>query len=313
MSSQAIQLLGTMDSPGISRGISTVQMVPANGLGAAATTGFDGSGFHPAVNRQKQRAEKARQVRARMYQLNCHLKRSLKVDMDKSRQILGELIDVTLSEPRTRILYETAPRIQGMVKTFLDNPRVIAYLTRISVHDDATQMHMINVMLYCMGYAFMENRDPEEIKAFGLAGLLHDVGKIFIPDYLLRSRRDLSRNEFGRIRKHPVTAYKMLENTEFDPWVLEAARDHHERMDGSGYPQGKTGDRISDIARVVGVIDIFEALTSWRPYREALKPLEALERIKQDVTAGKLDPDIFYKFAKSVVGMSSQVFEATWN
>ena len=90
----------------------------------------------------------------------------------------------------------------------------------------------------------MENRDPEEVKAFGMAGLLHDVGKIFIPDYLLRSRRDLSRNEFGRIRKHLANGFKMLENSEFDPWILMTARDHHERMDGSGYPQGKTGDRI---------------------------------------------------------------------
>lgn len=94
------------------------------------------------------------------------------------------------------------------------------------------------------------------------------MGRVFIPDYLLRSRRDLSRNEFGR---------------------------------------------ISEIAKVVGIIDIFEALTTWRPYREAHRPLEALGCIKQDVTAGKLDFDIFHKFAKSVVGMSSRVFETTWH
>lgn len=304
MSSQAIQMVEMMNH----HPEDGMDMLPMNRIM------FDDTGAFPDPSRPRQPGtleQRIRQIRFKQYQLNCHLKRSLKVNMDRAREILKELVSVSLSEPRTRILSRKAVAIRKFVDEYLDNPRVVSYLTRVSVHDDATQMHLINVMLYVMGFAFQEQMGRDMIRGYGLAGLLHDVGKVFVPEYVLRTTRDLTDGEYLRIRKHPAVGFKMLEPCEFGSEVLLAARDHHERLDGSGYPRGKTGDSLSDIAKLIAIADIFEALTTWRPYRDAMKPLGALEQIKTEVVAGRLDGDIFQRFAKSVVGMASQVVETT--
>jgi putative two-component system response regulator len=94
-----------------------------------------------------------------------------------------------------------------------------------------------------------------------------------------------------------------------DEEILAAVRDHHERLDGSGYPQGKAGESLSEMARVLAVVDVFDALTTSRAYRKAMTPLVALRQIREEVRANRLDRDIFSNFAKSVVGMTSRDFQ----
>jgi HD-GYP domain-containing protein (c-di-GMP phosphodiesterase class II) len=95
-----------------------------------------------------------------------------------------------------------------------------------------------------------------------------------------------------------------------DEEILAAVRDHHERLDGSGYPQGKAGESLSEMARVLAVVDVFDALTTSRAYRKAMTPLVALRQIREEVRAHKLDREIFRKFARSVVGMTAKDIRA---
>ncbi len=249
-----------------------------------------------------------RAVQRRQQVLNCDLKRSMRVDRFKARKILSEMVRVSLAAPQTRVLIKKAKTIALIVDEFLEDPCVVTYLARIAVHDHTTQMHLVKVMLYCMRYACRNGRDRDTVKMYGLAGLLHDVGKIFIPDYLLNAPRDLTPKEKKKIRKHTETGFRLLKPRAVDEEILTAVRDHHERLDGSGYPQGKVGESLSEMARVLAIVDVFDALTTSRAYRKAMTPLVALRQIREEVRANRLDRDIFSNFAKSVVGMTSQDF-----
>jgi HD-GYP domain-containing protein (c-di-GMP phosphodiesterase class II) len=109
----------------------------------------------------------------------------------------------------------------------------------------------------------------DEIAAAEMAAVIHDVGKISVPAEILNKPGSLSANEFALIRQHPTTGYEILKDIAY-PWpVAEAVWQHHERLDGSGYPRGLSGVEICGTARVVAVADVVEAMASHRPYRPA--------------------------------------------
>ncbi len=250
-------------------------------------------------------------IREKQYQLNFTLKSSMKVDMVKAKEILTDLMEVSLSEPRSEVLIEMGETVKVIVDEYLKNPNIVTYLAKISVHDYSTQLHLINVMLYCMGYAYFNELGRDDIKLYGLIGLMHDIGKVTIPDYLLQAPRKLTEKEFIKIQKHTKTGWEMLRTCDFDVRVRIGAHEHHERLDGSGYPNGKIGRDLCEISRMLAIVDIFEALTTWRPYKnkEPLKPFNALQVIKQGVLLKKLDSTIFKRFAYSIVGITSPEFD----
>lgn len=245
-------------------------------------------------------------VRRRQQMLNNHLKRSMRVDRKKASDILKKLVRVTLSAPQTTILIRKGRAITRIVDEFLEDACVVTCLARIAVHDQTTQMHLVNVMLYCMGYACQTGQDRETIRAYGMAGLLHDMGKIFIPDYLLNAPRELTPREKIKIRQHSETGFNLLKAKPIKKEVLAAILDHHERLDGSGYPRGKAEESLGEMSRVLAIVDVFDALTTRRAYRRAMKPLTALKKIRDEVRARRLDRDIFSMFARSVVGMAAR-------
>ena len=130
-----------------------------------------------------------------------------------------------------------------------------------------------------------------QITGLRLAGLIHDMGKVRVPAEILTNPNELSDAEFAIIRTHPLLGYEILKNIEL-PWpVANIVYQHHERIDGSGYPQGIQGDNILIEARILGVADVVEAIASHRPYREALGVDQALEEITKN--RGRLyDPQI---------------------
>ena len=233
---------------------------------------------------------------------DLYLKESLKIDYPKARKILTNLVDVTLSEPRTDVLNEIRETIDIIVEQFLEDPRVIDQLTKVAIHDYSTSLHLTNCMLFAFGFAYYKKFDNKRIKEIGLMGLLHDVGKVKVPDYLLQAARKLSTDEFEIIKKHPVEGYKILKITGFNENVQNVALQHHEKLDGSGYPYGIKKESICYDAQIIGIIDIFEALTNFRPYKKPIDPLDALKIIKKEVESGKLNMDIFKEFSYSVVG-----------
>lgn len=318
MSSQAIKMFSGMDTaqgvdaygiPGaFSRDMAWQGLVrpgfPGQSLPGHGCPEKSGTGSPAPEAVEKDKTMAAVEVRQQQQKLNRDLKRSMRVDLDKAGKILKDLVRVSLAAPRTRVLARECDSIAGMADELFELPCAVTCLARVAVHDQATQLHLVNVMLYCMGYACRNRHGREAVKAYGLAGLLHDVGKLFIPEHLLTVPRRLTPKEKVRFRRHTDAGVRLLRQGIPDLAVLAAIQDHHERLDGSGYPRGKAGEQVGEMARVLAIADTFDALTSGRAYRRAVTPLAALKKIREEVRANRLDSDVFVNFAGSVVGMA---------
>jgi len=224
----------------------------------------------------------------------------VKQDTAKVKTDLVNLVDETLSQPRSGGL-ETAPSlIDNIISGYSSQPDVVKNLARISFTDYTTTIHSINVMALTVGYCFYNKMTEEETRQFGLAALLHDVGKTEIPGEILTANRALTDVEFMQMKKHPSIGYDILKYTGINlKAATEGALEHHEKLDGSGYPEGKT--KISECGMLLGIIDCYEAITNDdRPYRSAMQPMAALQILKKDVDKGKYDKKIFESFAYSL-------------
>jgi len=213
---------------------------------------------------------------------------------------LVNIVDETLSQPRSGGLEIVPELMNNLIAGYSSQPDVIKNLARISFTDYTTTIHSVNVMALTMGYCFYTGRSVEETKQFGLAALLHDLGKTEIPGEILTANRSLTDSEFTDMKRHPRLGYKILQDTNIDLKIaVEGSLEHHEKLDGSGYPEGKTN--ISECGMVLGIIDCYEAITNDdRPYRSAMSPLAALELIKKDSENGKYNNEIFKDFAYSL-------------
>ncbi len=224
----------------------------------------------------------------------------VKHDINTVKNELVSLVDETLSQPRSGGL-ETAPNlINNIISGYSSQPDVIKNLARISFTDYTTTIHSINVMALTIGYCFYNHMTEKETREFGLAALLHDVGKTEIPGEILTAGRGLTDLEFIQMKKHPRIGFDILKYTGMDIKIAtEGALEHHEKLDGSGYPEGKTN--ISKCGMLLGIIDCYEAITNDdRPYRSGMKPMAALQILKKDVEKGKYDKKIFETFAYSL-------------
>lgn len=161
----------------------------------------------------------------------------------------------------------------------------------VEVRDPYTAGHQRRVAQLAGATAAEMGLSSDEVRRVSVAAELHDLGKISIPVEILCKPGLLSESEFALIRMHPRAAYDILSGIEF-PWpIAEVVLQHHERLDGSGYPSGLRGDAILPDARIIGVADVLEAMTSHRPYRPAPGVDKALAEIKQG-SGIMYDPDV---------------------
>ncbi len=151
----------------------------------------------------------------------------------------------------------------------------------IDAKDSYTRGHSDRVAEYADALASRLNLGENELSAIRCAGYLHDTGKIGIPDAILLKPGRLTDEEYDIIRNHPVLSHKIIEPVDFPYDVKPIVRHHHERIDGSGYPDGLAGEEIPLGARIIGIADAFEAMTSDRPYRKALARTAAVSELKR--------------------------------
>lgn len=150
----------------------------------------------------------------------------------------------------------------------------------IEKRDNYTASHQRRVTKLCRAMAGELGFSWERTQGLRMASAIHDLGKILIPAAILNKSGELSPNEMGIIRDHPKTAYDILKDIDF-PWpIAETIYQHHERMDGSGYPQGLNGDEILLEARILAVADVYDAITCFRSYRPAVGQDTALSELK---------------------------------
>ncbi|MCW5765040.1 MAG: HD-GYP domain-containing protein [Phycisphaeraceae bacterium] len=156
-------------------------------------------------------------------------------------------------------------------------------LLRVEAKDRSTAAHTWRVVLYARAVAEAGGAPHERVELFGRAAAVHDVGKLVVPDAILQKPGRLTNEEFAVIKTHAAEGERILrELGERDPLVLGLVRHHHERLDGSGYPDGLRGDEIPLAARYFTVIDAFDAMTSVRPYRHDVGP-QAAERALEEL------------------------------
>jgi HD-GYP domain-containing protein (c-di-GMP phosphodiesterase class II) len=154
---------------------------------------------------------------------------------------------------------------------------VKALAAAIDAKDEYTHGHSYRVAKYSVAIGKKMAVGSKELTNLEIAAYMHDLGKIGVPEEILGKPGRLTEEEFNEIKKHPVLTNKILEPIDLPSFIVDAAVQHHERLDGRGYPLGLKGEKISSFAKIIAVADVFDALTSSRPYREAMTVEGALE------------------------------------
>src|SRR5467141_2181009 len=168
-------------------------------------------------------------------------------------------------------------------------------LLAATIKDRTTGTHLQRVRRYVEVIAERMGLPAALVEEFGYSSVMHDVGKIHTPDHILQSEHVLSDAEFSVIKQHCIDGEKMLGTARFFETARAIAREHHERWDGKGYPDGKKGQEISLAARIVSVADVFDALTSKRPYKDAWSADAGLKAIEKDA-GERFDPEVVSAF-----------------
>jgi putative nucleotidyltransferase with HDIG domain len=170
----------------------------------------------------------------------------------------------------------------------------------LEARDDNTSAHSLNVTRYSMLLGQRLGLDEEQLRSLGQGAMLHDLGKIGIPDNILKKPGALDDVELERIREHPKLTSDILAPLEKSNHFSEIARSHHERWDGNGYPDGLNGEDIPLLARIVAIADTWDAMTSDRIYRQGMSEEIALATLEREKHSGQWDPCLMDEFIKLI-------------
>ena len=180
------------------------------------------------------------------------------------------------------------------------NASALISLARLKTADDYTYMHSVAVCAMMIALARQLGLDGAQTRSAGLAGLLHDLGKARMPMEVLNKPGKLTEAEFGIMKSHPVEGHQMLLAVgNVDPIALDVCLHHHEKIDGSGYPKGLKDAEISLFAKMGAVCDVYDAITSNRPYKTGWDPAESLRKMAE-WAKGHFDHQVFQAFVKSL-------------
>ena len=231
------------------------------------------SATHALVNAEKSTvtmdeglspAAQQAEERRRMVETVAQAKSALRGSFDAAR--LGQLQVDTLNP----VADEISDRIDAAPDIFLK-------VTRLKTKDEGTYVHSLAVSALMMRLARSLDYGDDSVRELGVAGLLHDVGKLMVPNAILNKKGGLEAEERRVMRNHPEVGYRLLkEQGNISDMILDICRHHHEALDGTGYPAGLRADQISPEIRLSTVCDVFEALTSARPYKRPWTTRDAL-------------------------------------
>jgi putative nucleotidyltransferase with HDIG domain len=231
---------------------------------------------------------------------------SMAVEMEKAQKICAQskrAVMYMFQEARMGNAVDASGAKQ-MVAEISDsvsrNPGALISLARLKTADDYTYMHSVAVCAMMVALARQMGLDEEQTRLAGLAGLMHDLGKAAMPMEVLNKPGKLTDAEFSIIKTHPVEGYKLLKSgKDVDAVVLDVCLHHHEKTDGSGYPKGLKADEISIFAKMGAVCDVYDAITSNRPYKVGWDPAESLRKMAEWAN-GHFDGKVFQAFVKSL-------------
>ncbi|MBQ6886408.1 MAG: HD-GYP domain-containing protein [Lachnospiraceae bacterium] len=191
---------------------------------------------------------------------------------------LGQIVDKGKKIDEEKLLNFTY-NIMGDKKSGIG---LIDTLQNLKEYDDETYVHSINVAMLCALFSSWLKLSEKETRIAILCGLLHDIGKTMVPEEILRKPEKLSELEFVRLKSHPMDGARLLKMKNVNLHIVNTAMQHHERCDGSGYPQGLKRKQIDPYAKMVAIADVYEAMTSTRVYRSPFCPFTVIEQFEEE-------------------------------
>lgn len=197
-------------------------------------------------------------------------------------------------------LQDARPIIRDCVESIKANASAMFWMSRIKSRDAYTAEHCLRVAIFTVAFARFLGMPDEDLEIAGMCGLLHDLGKLKVPPEILNKPGALSREEFTIMQQHTTFGYELLRaDTTLDPIIRDVTRHHHERIDGSGYPQQLQEWQISRFARLVSIVDAFDAMTSDRCYRDGIPASDAIRILYQN-RGRQFDTDMVEAFIRMV-------------
>jgi len=188
--------------------------------------------------------------------------------------------------------------VDSMIESVSRNAAALLSLAKLRANDEYTFTHCINVSLLSVLFGRHLGLGREKLRLLGFAGLFHDLGKARMPEEVLNKPGKLTEEEFAVMKRHPAEGFLMMrQDKRIAPEVLRGVLEHHEKFDGAGYPRALAGDQVSSFARIIGVADVYDALTSTRVYKPGMPPDQAL-RIVYELKDSSFYPGHVEKFIK---------------
>ena len=169
--------------------------------------------------------------------------------------------------------------VAELLESVVRNRDALGCFSKLQSHDDYSYSHCVNVSVLALSFGYFLGLARETLHDVGLAAICHDLGKASIPVEVLNKPGPLTEEEFALIRRHPLDGHAMAREAGASKAALRGILEHHEKSNGTGYPGGLTEHRISLPARIIGLCDIYDALTSLRPYKKAISPMKAMSVI----------------------------------
>jgi HD-GYP domain-containing protein (c-di-GMP phosphodiesterase class II) len=232
---------------------------------------------------------------------------SLQEEISRARRILGE------SRMAMNSMFQSArlgkavnaehclPLVNEITQSVGRNPGAIVSLARLKTSDDYTYMHSVAVCALMVSLAKQLGMKEDDTREAGMAGLVHDLGKAMMPLAVLNKPGKLTDGEYTIMKSHPEEGHRMLvEGQGVGPVPLDVCLHHHEKMNGKGYPHGLRGEQISLFARMGAVCDVYDAITSNRPYKAGWDPADSIQQMASWAKEGHFDEAVFQAFVKSI-------------
>lgn len=224
------------------------------------------------------------------------IERARKLCQDAKPQIMSMFNDIRLGkaiDPKT-----TLPLVGEIDSLVQRNSAAILSVARLKTHDDYTYMHSVAVCALMLSLANQMGLDKEQTRLVGIGGLMHDLGKAAMPLEILNKPGKLTDAEYLVMKKHTIVGAKILQDSGAEPEVIDIALNHHEKINGTGYPNQLPAEKISLLARMAAICDVYDAVTSERAYKKPWEPANTIREMAK--WEGHFDKQIFNSFVKSV-------------
>lgn len=217
---------------------------------------------------------------------------------NEAAKIVRQVMDDVKSGQQIKV-ERVEPLVDGIVESIFRNPDALLPLSRLKSSDDYTFEHSVSVCTLLVAFGRHMQMPREEIHQLALGGILHDIGKMAIPQNIVNKPAKLTDEEFNRMQDHVVEGLEIIGDGQLSPIALRIVGEHHERYDGTGYPERKGGEAISLHGRMAAIVDVYDAISSDRVYHKGMSPTQALKKMLE-WSEHHFDPQLVQTFVRAL-------------